>query len=236
TSCCVINEGGDGRGDGWPDFNVNMATSHGEVTWASNEEGDTEIAYAETTEIGTWTQIFILTSNNFNDLDPKLTFSPATGGTKIVYWRDDASPQVYIIERLSATAGWSSPKRVSGGNEAARYPSSIVAFGKVHVGYELTQAQGKDIIIAGRDDNPMSDSSQFIPEVITHCNYTGKADVRLDGQGGRYWVTWIHSDTQVGFSRFNGTIWEPPQFKTYSAGDDTEAIRFQIRREILSGN
>jgi hypothetical protein len=243
--CCILNEDGDTRGDGWPDFDVNPVSMHAEVVWAYQDPNDSQIAFAESLDTGGWTPIFILASTTSDELDPKIGFSP-TGGTKIVYWRDDATPKVFIIERRSPTDLWTSPTRVSSGNDPARHPSVAVAQGKVHVAYEVdVPSGGKDIIISGRADDPNSGGT-FQPELIAHTSYTGQTKLQVESRASAstLWVSWVHSATQVGYSKFNGAAWDLPQYKPCNDcgltppqdEDDLQAVRNEIRRNMLGGN
>src|SRR6185503_4501924 len=75
-----ISTNGDQRGDLWPDFGVNPVSGQAEVVWAYNDGSDYEIAFAETAS-GHWSPIGFLTSNTSRDVDARIAFSPATGGT-----------------------------------------------------------------------------------------------------------------------------------------------------------
>ena len=229
----ALNTGGDQNGDGWPSFNINPVTGEGECTWSRNNGGQMDIAFSETS-VGVWNDIVLLTSSAESERDPRLAFSSSTGGTKIVYWLDNGSPQVFMIERNSATVPWSAPILVSDSSGPARYPSDAVAQGRVHVGYEVERAaSGKDIIVSGRPENG---TGPFSPEVVAHVSYGGKAEVILDQGGSKVWATWVNSDSDVGYSVFDGTHWGVPQFWPYSSSDDIDTVRFQIRLSIIEGN
>jgi len=226
----LLNEDGDQRGDGWPSFDINPGTHEAECTWSYNDGSTYRIAFSETAD-GLWVPITFLTTPSTSEQDPQIAHNSA-GGTRIVYWAGDTDPTVYMIERQTDASPWSAPRQVSHGNRPSRYPTAAVAYGKVHVGYEATAQQGKDIIISGRDD--LNENAPFVAEVIAHTSYTGELDVILETLGGKAWVIWVHSGGQIGYSVFGGTMWATPQFRTYSDPSEIEAIRHQIRNEILA--
>ena len=228
----ILNSDGDTNGDGWPTFEINGVTYEVECAFTINQSGERELAFSETVN-GVWNQISVLTATTgVHEEDPAITSTPS-GGSKIVFWRNMPASEIWMVERTSSAAAWSVPHKVSASSDPASYPSTAMAFGKVHIGYEVTRADGtKDIIVAGRlDNNP---AASFQPEVIAHIGYTGKADVEVESHGAHLWVSWIQSATQLGWSSWQGGIWSPVQFENYSSQSGIEDTRNLIRREVES--
>ena len=230
-----LNLDGDQRGDMWPDFGINPVTREAEVVWAFNDGSDYEIAFART-ESGHWGPITLLTANTQRDVDARLAFAPATGGTYVTFWTTDGTPTVKLIARSSPAAAWSPAEPVSTGAAPARLPAVLVAGTDVLVGYEEDAAAGgRDLVLASRAASS-APGTPFLRQTIGHTDWGGSAHLILDiaGMDQTVFAAWIQSETEIGYSIFNGVTWEPPQYVPYTDGLDIDLIRIAVRRQLVS--
>lgn len=230
-----VNPNGDQRGDLWPDFGVNPADGQAEVVWAYNDGNDHEIGFAETVD-GHWSPIKVLTNNSVRDIDPRLAFSPATGGTKIVYWSQEPVSRVKLVERATPTSAWGMEETVSDGLNSARLPAVAISQGIVFIGYEQdVPTGGKDILLVMRAD-VAGFGLNFARQVVGHTAWSGSARVTVDvANGGELvYAAWLDSDVQIAYSLWTGSVWTMPQFIPYTGTMSVDDVRIAVRRQVLT--
>ncbi len=230
-----LNLDGDQRGDMWPDFGINPVTHQAEVVWAFNDGSDYEIAFART-EDGHWGPITLLTANAQRDVDARLAFDASTGGSFVTFWTTDGTAVVKLIVRPSPTSAWTQPEPVSAGVPPARLPAVLVAGAELLVGYEEDAAAGgRDLVLASRSASAVP-GTVFYRQTIGHTDGSRSAHLILDVVGANQTVfaAWIQSETEIGYSIFNGVTWEPPRYVPYADGLDIEMVRMAVRRIMVS--
>lgn len=230
-----LNADGDLRGDGWPDFGINLAARRVEVVWSYNTGDDREIAWS-TTGGGPWSPITFLTDNGTDDLDPVIAFSPATGGTKVAWWSRDRAAEVVMAETGSPASEWGPPQRLSAGNLDARRPAILISSGKVFVAWEQeSPLGGRDIVVAERADVPVP-GDPFVPTVLAHTDSPQPLFLTIEATvTGSIWVGWFDSATEIGYSVYDGSSWSLPIYTAYDGAPEPGVVRVQIIDVLTRG-
>jgi len=227
----MANPQGDVFGDRTPDMTVHLGFGVAPAVVYSAWDGlDFEIAYTEWNG-SAWTSPVLLTSNTVNDRDPKIELD-AAGRPVLTWWRDGSPATVWSARRLPSGA-WETESRVSSPVENAHTPSiALLPDGRMRFAYE-TSAAGKAIVIT-RDDrvNP-TDPPLYMTEIVAMTPFTGATQPVIEMRGSTPWVSWIHSDTQVGWSELHQGSWTAPDFEPYAGPDDLEAARFRIKNRLI---
>lgn len=224
----MANPQGSDYGDREPDVTVKFNVPPG-VVYAAQDGLDLEIAYTEWTG-SEWSSRVLLTSNSVNDREPKIV-SDVAGQPVLAWWREGAPGSVWSSRRL-ASGAWEPEARVSLPGENAQTPTAaILQDGRLRVAYE-TMGATKSIVIARDDRATPADPPVFVREIVATTGWTGGTRPEISLRGGTPWVSWVHSDTQVGWSELHAGVWSLPQFEPYAGSGDIEAARFRIKNRL----
>lgn len=177
--------------------------------------------------------ITTLTTDSHNDFGARLAISSVNGDSWVAWWRDLTVDQVLVRRRIYATGAWSAERVQSVSGESSRHPS--VAFDGSHawIGYEATGTGGATILKAKAIDD---DPAPFLTAtVVATTSYTGATQSHIQSESGHLWLSWVDSETEVGWCRYDaGTAtWSAPAFESY-ADDTVEDARARIRSSILA--
>lgn len=222
----LLNVVGDTRHDGAPDFTINPASGRAEVVWALWDGEDYEVAHAEWLG-GAWSDPFLLTDNQVDDLDPKLSVL-TTGGLGVTWWRDGTPAHVFHAARAQPDQPFGSETLVSDGYEPAR-TSCIASLGDAtYVGYETMDQNLKTVVVEKKEG-----SGPFVPEIIASTSRLDMLDVRVFESGGHVWAVWVDSATHLGWSERAGTGWTSPEYEAYLGLNDIERARLMIKGKVI---
>ena len=101
------------------------------------------------------------------------------------------------------------------------------------IAYEVDGASGGTILKAKYiDDDP---APFFAASVVATTAYTGTVQARIQAESAHVWLTWVDSETEVGWRRYDsGTAtWAAPAFESYTS-DSVEAALGRIRSSVLA--
>lgn len=177
--------------------------------------------------------ITTLTNDSRNDLGARLAINSVNGDSWVAWWRDAVIDQVLVRRRNYATGGWSAERVQSASSEGSRRPS--VAFDGSHawIAYE-TSSTGSATILKAKviDDDP---APFLTATVVATTAYTGALQARIQAESGHLWLTFVDSETEVGWCRYDTVTatWAAPAFESY-ASDSVDDARGRIRATILA--
>ncbi len=215
-----------------PDSEVNPQSGHIETVDSFWSGSDWNIRHTIALGQGQSSVVTHLTSDDLDDLAPRLAIGPA-GDAWVVWWRDVSPSQVLVRKRTYATGAWDPERLVSGGGEAASSPA-IVHDGTVPwVVYPSRAGGGTGIIVKSILDGP-GPIETAAPVATT--GYGGDVEVEIHFESAHLWVTWVDNGTSVGWCQYDyatGT-WGLPSYESY-APDDVPAARGRIRVTVLGG-
>ncbi|MBZ5640742.1 MAG: hypothetical protein LAO51_18545, partial [Acidobacteriia bacterium] len=166
----------------------------------------------------------------YDDVDPRIALN-STSDTWVVWWRNASTGQVLVRKRTDATATWGDERQVSSGDESSEHPRIVFDGTLPWVAYEVQGANGKNIAVSAVIDDP-----QPIPlrTLLGTTTYLGDLDVLIASDSGHLWVTWVNSETEIGWSEYDyGTgTWSAPSSESY-ASDSVDDARERIQSAVL---
>ncbi len=177
--------------------------------------------------------ITTLTNDSHDDFGARLAISSVDGDSWVAWWRDLPTDQVLVRKRNQANGTWTPERVQSVSTEGSRRPS--VAFDGSHawIAYETSGTGGATILKTKVIDD---DPAPFLAATVAATtSYTGTVQARIQAESGHLWLSWVDSDTEVGWCRRDsgsGT-WAAPAFESY-ASDSVEDARGRIRSSILA--
>jgi hypothetical protein len=73
------------------------------------------------------------------------------------------------------------------------------------------------------------------PHTLAVTEWTGDHDVLINYESEHLWVTWIDSETEIGWSEYDYATenWSPAEYEPYGT-DDPETVRARIAEVVLS--
>ena len=177
--------------------------------------------------------IKILTTDSRNDLGPRLAVNPVTGDSWVAWWRQGSIDQVIVRKRVNATGMWSPELVQSVATESSRRPSIAFDGGRGWIAFEAgvpgeqTRLEAKVI-----EDEP-APFGAFT--VVATTSYTGAVDAHIHAEYGRVWLSWVDSETEIGWCRYNpsSSSWGVSRFEPYDIDSVAEA-RARIQSIVLS--
>lgn len=240
----ILNELGDNRGDGWPVIRVNAGNALPDVVWPS---ADGEILYSR--HDGTsWTVPLDLSRNSCVDAMPALTTDDFAN--RFVAWdhaRSNDRHSVYFTALSGDVAGQTDVRELSSRPRQGRRPSLRVYLDDlVYVGYEEasgpsddTPSVALDQVRVGRLPSGMValggagtiDIARSCT-IRTHLRAAQPAEVRVETEAGHLWITWIDSDTLLGWSEVTNGGCGPAHYDPLDSLQP-ERARELVRFEIL---
>ena len=177
--------------------------------------------------------ITTLTSDSHNDFGARLAISSVNGDSWVAWWRDAAIDQIFVRKRNYATGAWSAERVQSVSSEGSRRPSVTFDGSHTWIAYEVGATGGATIFKAKVIDD---DPAPFLSAtVVATTSYVGAVQARIQAEAGRLWLTFVDSETEVGWCRYDaGTAtWAAPAFESYAA-DTVDDARARIRSNILA--
>lgn len=219
----MLNVGGDGRGDGEPDFDLNLAAGSAEVVWAFWDGADFEIAHSRWSG-EEWSTPVFLTNNEVDDLDPRLVVTEL-GGLKVTWWRGGAESSVLLAERAGSVGAFGPETVVSDGDGSCQASTVAIAGDTTFVSYEGVEGSLKTVTVESS-----SAGSPFVPEVIASTTRQDELEVEVQAEGDAVWVVWIDSGTHLGWSERDATGWSSPNYEPYAGEGDIDRCRLRIKR------
>ena len=221
----VLNPMGDVNGDRYADIIYRYGRPPA-VVWSAWDGADFEIAYSEWSGTA-WSAAVLLTSNSVNDTFPRIALDGV--GQPMIVWQRSGAPDGVFSIRRGVTGAWEAEARVSEAGQVALSPAlAIPANGTPRCSYEVAMSP-KRIVVSRLTGGG---SPTWIPEIVALTPFTGDTAPRVDTRGGRTWVSWVHSDTHIGWSELVGGVWTSPQWEPYAGPSDVEAARFRIRNRL----
>lgn len=222
STSSALNPAGEARPDGRPDLVWYRGDCRPFVAWAyKNSDTDHDIAWSQWTD-GGWSAMRYLTDGTEDERDPRAFVEP-DGTVHVAFWVDAAGGRVMLSSRepaegsaSEADAGggsavadsalaepWSIPIRVTPAGETGSRPSVAVAAGALWVAWERPSATDPDgaseVVIARQGPD-----GTFAASHVASSDQTFDLDVLLAVEDGRFWVSWVHSDSQVASAVFDG--------------------------------
>ncbi len=214
-----------------PDSKINPISGFIEVTDATWSGTSDDVRHVVNPGSDHLLQVFIVSADPRNDNGPRLAISPA-GDTWIVWWREDTLSSVVVRGHNDSTGVWTSERTVSDAAENSLNPEIAHDGSRPWVAYEVHDQSATSIAVI-----PISDDSDPIPQhaIVGTTVYSGDVDVRINAESGDLWVTWVDSDTNVGWCEYDyaTSTWSSPSNESY-ASDNVTAARGRIRTTVLS--
>jgi len=160
---------------------------------------------------------------------PRIAIHKTTGDSWIVWWTAGATDEVRYVVRDAGTGAWSAEAVLSESGENSRNPEVVHNGDEVWIAYEIAGAE-RSIAVVGIIDEP----EPFGRTVVATTPYAGNIDTLIHSEAGHVWVTWIDSESEVGWSEYDhaSEIWGATQFVTY-AGSTVDSIRKAIRATVV---
>lgn len=223
-SAWLLNPGGSNHPlpDGWPSLGWDPISNSPEVVWARHDGDDYEIVISRWTT-DHWTTPLCLTANTADDLDPEIAYAP-DGTARLTYWN---SAGVFLLTRTPG-GDWGVAEPVDSGER-----SSVAGTSAMRVAYQRDPAESPAEIVAAER------IGGWLPVVLATTEFggfddNGELDVRLEAQGGKVWVAWEHSSTDLGWCELlSGGSWSVPAYEPVPAPGDEEAARLRIKLKAI---
>jgi hypothetical protein len=211
-----------------PDARINPISSLIETVDTAWSGNNYNVRYtAETTE-GEQTISYFLTTNTANDVDPRIAIS-SNGDTAAVWWRDLPIDAVVYRKHSLTTGTWSAERVVGVAGKGNSHPRVIWANGKFWAAYQVQNPKNRSVAAQIIDETP-----EPIPAIVATTAYAGDLDIRLHVESGHLWLTWIDSNSFVGYSEYlySSQYWALPSREPFSAGGVVAALS-RVRSRIL---
>ncbi len=229
----TLNPEGYENGDGPPSTLVVPSTRTPMVVWARNSASGFDVVLSRFVD-GAWTTPEVIAGSTLDELDPHLSYDPLADTLQLVYWISDAVPVVVHQEAPADASTWSAPELVSDPAVPSCRPWGVVHEGVLHVVYEGHQfgfgKTPRDIVLARREQ------TGFIRQVLAVTYYSGELRPTVGSHGGRLWVDWVDSATELGWIRLGRDgYWETTRYEPYLDAFDREFhVRPGIRTKVVT--
>ncbi len=174
--------------------------------------------------------VFDVAIESAGDPEPRLAIG-RNGDTWVTWWSRTSPSRVMIRKRTHQTGAWSEPRIVSGTDENGAHPRIAHDGSSPWVAYLAATAEGTTIeALQIIDDGP----DPFGPAGVAVTGYSGDVDLQLTAEAGQLWVTWIDSESEIGWSRYDAEsgTWSSPHREPY-ATDGVATARSRIRWTVL---
>jgi hypothetical protein len=162
--------------------------------------------------------------------NPRIAIT-AAGNSFATWWQDQSTDGVYFARRDVGTGTWAEEVLLSDPAEESREPEVIYHASQVWIAYEVPSGASIGIDVVG-----ITDEAEPIPNVVAVATtqYTGNRDVRIHGELGHVWVTWVDTGNEVGWSEYEGAseTWGTPDYEGYQFST-VQAARDAIRAIVL---
>ena len=211
-----------------PDARINPVSSLIETvdtTWSVNNYN---VRYTSVTAEGQQTTSYLLTTNAANDLDPRIAIAP-NGETAVVWWRDLGVDAVLYRKHSLTTGLWATERLAGTTAKSNSHPRVTWANDKFWAAYQVQNPKSRSVAAQIIDDTP-----EPIPAIVATTVYAGDLDIRLHVESGHLWLTWIDSNSFVGYSEYiySSQYWALPSREPFSAGGVLAALS-RVRSRIL---
>lgn len=243
----LLNETGDGRGDGWPVIHVNVASELPEVAWSSGGE-DREIFFAvhDTAE---WSRPLNLSMADGADEVPVLVSDE--NGNRYLAWQRlrNGRGSIFFAGMPAGPPRLVMPVRLSSQEDDARRPDLVTTEpGLAWIAYEEHQngSDGVKDVVVERLDVPLDDTgliqhggldtidlARLVVVETAWPDAADDADARVHFEDDHLWVTWRHDATTIGFVEFDGGSFTEPSYRPHDEEAGPDEAREQIREEVL---
>ena len=209
-----------------PDAKINPVSLEIEIADPVWSETNFDIRYV--VNPGRNATTFDLAVHPADDLRPRLAIGP-NGDAWVVWWRDLATPQILLRTHDYASDTWS-VEAVAG--LPGRNPDIAFDGTRAWIAYEATDSAGTVVTLDALDDTP--DPVSLTSSVAT-TTYQGQMDLQLHVKAGRLWVTWIDSDSEIGWSLYDAAteFWGLPGYENYASQGSKQALS-QIESVVLA--
>ena len=224
----AANPSGDENGDQDPDI-ATSAQGRPTVVYSTRENGNFEIALMEW-EGTSWGARVLLTDNTVDDRLPKVCID-GEGQPVLAWWRDGGTPSIWMSRRR-ASGTWDNESQVSSLDEEASHPSlAVLPDGSTLIAYESSGPE-RAIVIAKAEPGFPGITPVFVREAVATTDYERELMPEVALRGATVWVSWIHNDTQIGWSRLLDGSWTSPEFESLNGVGDIQAARFRIKNRL----
>lgn len=175
-------------------------------------------------------KVALLTNASTDDTDPRIAVA-GTGDTYVTWCRTLDPPEIVVLRRTYSTQTWSTEQVVSSPGEASRHPQIVHDGTQAWIAYEFDDAAGTSVAVAGGGDSPGPWPGRTL---VATTVFTGDRDLTISVESGRLWVTWVDSNSNVGWVQYDYATrtWSTSSFESY-ADDSVSGARGRIRTRIL---
>jgi len=175
--------------------------------------------------LGTNTTISSPSANN-----PRIAIE-STGNTWVVWWKAGVTPEVYLRVRDLGTGTWNAETRISNALETSRCPEIVHDGGTAWVVFEVEIGTSSVVKVTGISDGPEPIGG---PLAVASTAHAADLDVLAHSVSGHVWITWVDSETHVGWSEYDhvAETWDVPHFESY-VGTSVAAARSAIEEAVL---
>ena len=211
-----------------PDLRINGFTGLVETVDAAWSGTNYNVRYTVASGAGLQAGSILLTSNPANDVDPRIVLS-ATGDTYVVWWRDTTPTVVTYRKQTGFTGNWGAECMVGMASESNSRPRLAYGGDRVWVAYQIQGSKSKSVGVQIIDDDP-----EPVRHIVATTSYPGDLDVQIQAEAGQLWVSWIDTNSRVGYSQYieGKGVWVAPAYESF-AGDSIAAARSRIRQYVL---
>ncbi len=213
-----------------PDSAVNPSTGAVETADSPLDGSAFKVRHTINPGQGQKAIVFDVAIDPLGDPEPRLAIG-RNGDTWVTWWSRTSPSRVMIRKRTHQTGTWSEPRIVSGIDESGAHPRIASDGSRPWVAYLAASVEGTAIeVLQIIDDGP----DPFGPAGVAVTGYSGDVDLQLTAEGGQLWVTWIDSESEVGWCRYDRESgrWGSPQHETYTT-DGVAAACSRIRAAVL---
>lgn len=173
--------------------------------------------------------------DNLDAYGPRIAFRP-NGELGVVWWQTKSgNVEVRYKARDPLTGEWSTDKRISREHEDSRHPEILADDDQFWIAFVFDEKDdgGTGIAVRGVRDGAEPFPTRTVLDVT---GFSGDIEALPHTDAGHTWVTWVYSDTEVGWSEYDaaGDTWGLASYESYAA-DDVEAARERIRQQVLQG-
>jgi hypothetical protein len=215
---------GPGRSDGRPDITED-SEGNPVITWIRRQGIARNVALLRW-DGSAWLPVEFVTSGITERKDPR-SQSKSADYFHVVWWVSGAIDRVYHTQGRPGAFG---PARIVA--EDARRPSVLQVGMSVYVAYERTTFSGtQEVVVAVR-----SPGDAYLATPLFAVQRVGPLDIVIHEDGGRIWMDWKSSDTQMSYSTLADGVWSAPEFVSWNdpSWAGSEATRAKIREIVLA--
>jgi hypothetical protein len=175
-------------------------------------------------------EVDLLGHPDFNGHSPRIAASPS-GDVFVTWWNDAPTPQVLLSVQTYPDPAWFDPVVLSDTSEDSRNPQIVHDGTSPWIAYLILDPGITDIAVTGGANGQDPWPTRTLIGLTT---YTGDLDLAISAESSRLWVTWVDSESDVGWSQYDyvTATWSEATVESF-ANDDVEAARDRIRNAIL---